>query len=85
MTPNVRLHIDQIVLHGFEHMDRTRLHAALETEFVRLFGEQGTPGSLAQPRHTPRLDTGRLRAAPDTTPEHLGAQLAQTIYTGLQR
>jgi len=81
MTPNVRLHIDQIAFHGFELLDRARIHAALETEFVRLFGEQGTPGGLAEPRHTPRLDAGRLCAAPDTTPEHLGAQLAQTIYS----
>lgn len=83
-APSVRLHIDGIVLHGFERVDRTRLRAALEGELARLFSEQGVPAGLDQPRHTPRLGAPALRATPDATPEHLGSQLAQTIYGGLR-
>ncbi len=84
-TPNVRLHIDGIVLHGFERVDRTRVRAALEGELSRLFSDEGGSAGLGRLRSTPRLDTAPLRAAPDATPETLGLQLAQTIYGGLTR
>ena len=45
---NIELHIEELVLHGFEPGDRHRIGEAIERELARLFAEQGTPPSLAQ-------------------------------------
>lgn len=85
MSANVRLHIDRLVLHGFEGVHRGRLHAALETELARLFSEHGVPAHFTQPQRLPRLDAGALRVSGPATPEHLGTSLAQTIFGGFSR
>ncbi len=84
MTPNIELHIDTLMLHGFERVNRARLHAAVTGELARLFAEQGAPPHESLHR-TPRLDAGTIHATPDTPSGALGVQIAQAIYRGLNR
>ncbi|MBD0326005.1 MAG: hypothetical protein ICV68_06225, partial [Pyrinomonadaceae bacterium] len=49
--PNIELHIEELILHGFERRDRYAIADAFERELSRLlseqFAEQGLPSSLS--------------------------------------
>lgn len=83
-APHINLHIDTLVLDGFGQLDRTRLGAAVEAELARLFAEQGATSAERQ-GYTPRLDGGSFQAAPGTSADALGRQIAQAVYGGLKR
>ena len=83
MKPNIELHIEELVLHGFEPGDRYRIGEAAERELFRLFTERGTPPSLAHRREAARLDGGSFEAKRDSTVEAIGAQVARAVYGGL--
>jgi hypothetical protein len=78
----IRLHIDEVVLHGFEPADRAALGAALETELARLLAA-GDPQALAQAGQVARLDGGSFDMPTHTTPEVAGTRLARAVYDGL--
>lgn len=82
---NIELHIEELVLHGFEPGDHYRIAQAVEAELTRLFAEQGVPPSLVQGGGIPHLDGGTFEAAPGSTAETIGARVAQTLYGGLNR
>jgi hypothetical protein len=81
--PNIDLHINRLVLHGFDHIDRAQLGAAVEAELGRLFAEQGAASSLHQQAYTSRLDGGSFILAPDAGAEAIGRHIAQAVYGGL--
>lgn len=82
-SPNIDLHIDRLVLHGFDPIDRAQLRAAVEAELGRLFAEHGAASSLHQQAYTPRLDGGNFTLAPDAGAETIGRHIAQAVYGGL--
>lgn len=82
-TYTLDLNIDELVLDGFDDVDRERLGTALERELTRLFTERGVSPALRQGGHAPRLDGGTFNAAPNAGAEALGAQIARTVYGGL--
>lgn len=84
-TPNVVLHIDRLVLHGFEHVDRARLGRAVEAELTRLIAERGLAPTLTADARRPRLDGGRIDAAPDTPMPRLATLVAHAVHGGLSR
>lgn len=79
---NLELHIEELVLHGFAPGDRRRIGDAVERELARLFAAEA-PRALAQGAEIERLDAGSFRAAQGSTPEAIGAQIAQALYGGL--
>jgi len=85
MTGNIELHIEELVLHGFEPHDRYRIGDAVERELVRLFTEQGVPQSLANGGEIDKLDGGGFEVAPGSKAEVIGAQVARAVYGGLSR
>lgn len=78
----VKLHIGELVLHGFEPGDRARIGAALETELARLLAA-GDPESLARAGRVARLDGGAFELPAHAGPELTGARLARAVYDGL--
>ncbi|MEP0546755.1 MAG: hypothetical protein ABJF88_07480 [Rhodothermales bacterium] len=82
-TPNVVLHIDRLVLHGFEHVDRARLGRAVEAELTRLVAERGIAPALAADARHPRIDGGRIDAASDTPTPRLATLIARSVHGGL--
>jgi hypothetical protein len=84
-SPNrtVKLHIDELALHGFPPQDRQRIAQAVQTELVRLIGERGLPASLTRTAAIPNVDGGSFRMAPEGDAENAGAGIARSLYTSL--
>jgi hypothetical protein len=76
----VRLHIDELMLEGFEPGDRHRIAAAVEVELGRLFADEGVPPGLASGRAMPRVDAGSFDALQGARPQEIGAQVARAVY-----
>ncbi len=82
MKPNIELHIDELVLHGFDHGDGHRVGEAVEKELTRLLTEQGLP--VAESIDIERLDGGSCRFSPVCDARAVGRVVAESIHKGLQ-
>lgn len=86
----VELHIEELVLHGFEGLDRrglARLDRALRGELGRLLAAQGAtegPGQLLAGGDRPQLVLGALPVGAGATAEQLGVQVARALVQGLR-
>jgi hypothetical protein len=81
--PNVNLHIDELVLHGFSPGERHRIGEAVRLELARLLNEQGVPRLVTRGGARARLDGGAFEVAPGSKAEVFGARVAQQVYEGL--
>lgn len=81
--PNVELHIEELVLHGFAQADRRAITAAIEAELGRLLSVQGLPASFEggpapAVRHAGSFDVARASA-----PSDIGQDIGRAVYEGL--
>lgn len=83
--PTVEIHIDRLVLHGFEGKDRHRVGEALERELARLFEKEGMPPALHRGGGVPHPGTGSFEMRPDAGSGLIGARVARAVYRGLNR
>ncbi len=81
---SIEVHIEELVLNGFDPRDRHRIGDAVERELARLFAEQGVLGTLAEPAAIDRLDVDAFRVKPSYRPEKVGAQVAQAVYSSFR-
>lgn len=79
----IELHIEELVLHGFQAADRRHIGDAVERELARLLTEQGVTGIASGPTHIDRIDGGEIRVAAGVRPHAIGAQLARNLHRGL--
>ena len=82
--PNVELHIEELVLHGFSPADRYRIGEMVERELARLFAEEGVPVAFTSGLESPHLDAGAFHVAANSRAETIGAQVAEAVYGGLK-
>lgn len=82
---NIELHIEELVLDGFEQVDRHRISRAVERELTRLFTERGIPPSLAGGGEIDHLDAGAFHITSNSKPETIGTSVAQAVYGGLKK
>lgn len=82
MKPNIEIHIEELVLHGFPAGDRYLIGGAAERELVRLFEEQEMPPSLSSGGDFDRLDAGKFEVQPNAKPEKVASRIAQAVYKG---
>jgi hypothetical protein len=80
---NLRVHIDELVLHGFAPGDRARIGDAVQSELARLFRETGVPPGLSDGGGADRLTAGSFHASASARPETTGGQIAAAVYRGL--
>lgn len=89
VAPSFDLHIEELILHGFERIDRYRVTSAIERELARLLRE---PGAQQRPRARDRtggesgahrLDAGSFIVPHNATPDAIGVQVAQAIFHSL--
>lgn len=83
MGPNIEVHIEELVLHGFAHGDEAGIQAAVETELARLLAEQGAPVEWASGVDKAQINGEPFTVAPKADPHQIGAQVAQGLYGGL--
>ena len=82
---NLELEIEEIVLEGYSSADRRAVARAVERELARLFAVEGVPPSLFRGGEVPDIDAGGFEAASEAGAEKLGAQVARSVYGGLQK
>lgn len=82
---NVELHVEELVLHGFQPGDRYEIALAVERELARVLTERGIPPSFAEGLTVEHLDAGAFNVAPSSTPQSVGEQVGQALYEGLSR
>ena len=80
---NIKLHIDSLVLQGFNSADRGRIVAAMQQELTRLLAERGVPPSLGQGDSVAQVDGGQFQITPGDRAGAIGSRVAQHVYKGL--
>jgi hypothetical protein len=78
----IELHIEELVLHGFEPGQRRAIAKAVEEALSMLLAERGLPPGWAEGAQIDRLDAGQFDVMHDTQPAGIGAQVAQALYAG---
>jgi len=88
-APDLDLRIDELVLHGFERIDRHQVASAIERELARLLREPAAHDALRRRGATDgradadRLDGGAFIVPHDATAQAVGMQVAQAIWRGM--
>ena len=82
---DLELHIEELVLHGFEHVDRAQIGRAVEQELARLMAKEGAPRLLANSREIGQLDGGELDLTYGSTAAEVGNQVAEAVYGSMQQ
>src|SRR5215469_16454367 len=67
MTRAIKLHIEELVLHGFGRGEHRRIGAAVRRELERLISEQGIPLNVSGSVSIPLLKAGPVQLRPGTT------------------
>jgi hypothetical protein len=81
---SVDLHIEQLVLHGFDPRDRYLIGETVERELTRLLTEQVSP-TITEEADTPLIDGGVFELSFGSCAESIGLQLSEAIYGGLSK
>ncbi len=84
-TPDIELHIEELILHGFPQGERHRIGDALERELATLFAERGMPAGISQNGALEQVDAGEIHVAPQAGARSISVQFATAIYDGLNR
>jgi len=79
----VKVHIDELVLHGFAPGDRHRIAQAVESELARLLREGAPLASV--PFAVTRIDAGAFHTKVGSRPHTAGTQIAQAVYRSLRQ
>jgi hypothetical protein len=80
---DIELHIEKLVLHGFEAGDGYRIAAAMQNELARLIRAQGMPAGSGQGFHRPRLDGGSFAVRIGESADDIGVHIGQAVYEGM--
>ncbi len=81
----IEVHIEELVLHGFDPKDRYAIGEAVQRELIRLLAEQDIHPSLGQGYEVARLNAGAFNVKPGVKAEAIGSQVAQSVYRGLKQ
>jgi hypothetical protein len=82
---NIELHIEKLALYGFSPHDRHRIGKAVERKLTRMLTEQGMPTSLSHGGELPHINGSTFNTATNTNAGTIGTQIAQSIYSGLNK
>jgi hypothetical protein len=81
----VNLHIERLVLDGLpiSRSQGALVQRAVEAELSRLLAADGLAPSLLAGGAMPYAPGGPMRLTNESNPDHLGTQIAQSVYGGL--
>jgi hypothetical protein len=82
--PNIRLHVEQLVLDQFPLGDRYAIADAVQQELSRLFAEESVredlTSTLIHNAGNGRLNAGAFQVEQNSRPNSIGAQIAQALH-----
>lgn len=81
----LHIHIEELVLHGFDSRQRHTIADAVQAELQRLFSEQRdrTPGATPVSRDVGRLDAKPIELTGGGHAAGTGATLAQSLHAAI--
>lgn len=79
-APNVRLHIDELVLYGFPVSSRHSIGEATQQGLIDLIATGGVPAALTGAGSLANLDAGSFTINADATAASIGTRLAAAVY-----
>jgi hypothetical protein len=82
---SIKVHIEELVLHGFAPGDRHRIAGAVETELARLMGEGGLQGLRSNSLSLGRINGGTFKVTVGAKPQAAGTEIARAVYRSVQR
>jgi len=80
---SVELHVEELVLHGFQPGDGLGIGDAVQQELSRMMTHQGLPWSSGQPVSIEYVDAGSFVVAHGQKAGSIGVQLAQNLHRGI--
>src|SRR5580658_625975 len=81
----VKVHIGELVLHGFPPNDRHRIARAVELELARLFNEGSMPDFGTHAAAIDRINAGAFSVKVGAKPQAAGTEIAHQVFRGLQQ
>jgi hypothetical protein len=81
----IRVHIDELVLHGFEPGDRHCIAEALQARLLDLLQEGTLLQGPVSGDELDRADAGTIRVREGSPAGAIGAQLAAALHGGMGR
>ena len=81
----VEIHIEELVLHGFDPGDRHRIARAVQRELAKRFRQGGIPESVSDSSALASIDAGAIHIPQGAAPWNAGARIGAAIYRGLHR
>ncbi len=82
---SVKVHIEELVLHGFAPGDRSRIANAVERELTRLMGEGGLSVLRENPVTLGRIHGGAFKVKAGAKPQAAGTEIARAVYRSLHQ
>ena len=82
---DIKIDIERLILEGISLAagQRAQLQAAVETELARLLAAGGVSPDLRSGGAVPSLRANPFRLSGDSSPSHLGKQIARAVYGGI--
>ena len=77
---DIRLHIENLVLHGIPVADRAAVGVAVQQELTRLLSERGLPSSLSSSVTGDVLHAGNIKIQANAAAGNVGMQIARSVY-----
>ena len=81
LGPRIDVHIEELVLHGFQPSDRRAIADAIASEVTRVLAQPGAV--LTHDRRIPRIDAGQVQWEAGGGARRIGAEVARAVGSGL--
>jgi hypothetical protein len=78
------LHIDHLLLKGFQQADRHDIASGIQQELTRLYSEPHSASQLMQQGNAARLHIGNVSISHGANGQHTGKQIARGISKGIK-
>jgi plasmid stabilization system protein ParE len=85
MPPRIRIHIDEIVLHGFEPGERRRIADALQARLAELLADTPLTGQRMTSISLERADAGTISIPEGAAAAAVGEGIAAALHGGMGR
>ena len=80
----IEIHLEQLVLDGFDPRHRDRIALAVQSQLTQLFEQQRIdPQRLATRGDRLDVNAGKITIPPGLSPDGIGARIASAVFEGL--